>query len=266
MGAVTGKRGTLIVEGGASPEHARGFLAGVAELKAAPARVAAVTHWHWDHTFGIGALGLPTIGHRETWRKVAEMASLDWSDAALDGRVARGEERSFLADHIKIEMTDAERAALVVTPPDLIFDDEIEVDLGEITARIIHVGGDHTPDSSIVFIPEERAVFLGDCLYNGTVGETGWYYTTRSLFPLLNLLLGLDAEHYVIAHAPAPLARAEFVRQAEELRLIGEVVTQNGEDREASVSQLEEAFGEPLDADRMDNLDCFIRGIQLGLA
>ena len=151
-------------------------------------------------------------------------------------------------------------------PPDVIFDEAVEVDLGNLTVRVIHVGGDHTPDSSVVYVPEEKVVLLGDCLYNGAVGADGWYYTAKNLYPLLGLLLGLQAEHYLLGHAPQPLSRADLVREVEEMRLIGEVVTQNEGEREAAERQLEEAFGEPLNEDRKDTLECFVRGIQLGLA
>jgi glyoxylase-like metal-dependent hydrolase (beta-lactamase superfamily II) len=227
MGAVMGSRATLIVEGGASPKHAQEFLAALADLGAAPARFAALTHYHWDHVFGCSALGVPVIAQRGTSQVMIAMARLDWRDAALDARMARGEERPVLADHIKIEMTDSERASLTITPPDLIFDDEVELDLGDLHARVIHVGGDHTPDSSIVFIPEERTVFLGDCLYNGAYGEAGWYYTPRNLFPLLDRLQALDADHYLLAHEEAPMTRDDLAREADTLRRIGTAVARD---------------------------------------
>jgi glyoxylase-like metal-dependent hydrolase (beta-lactamase superfamily II) len=261
LGAVLGERSTLLVEAGASPAHARQLLEAVQMLGGAPARFVAVTHWHWDHVFGIATLGLPTLAHRETCRRVLEMARLDWRDAALDARVARGQENTFIAEHMKVEMDDAERAALVIAAPDVIFDERIEVDLGAVTVQVIHVGGDHSPDSSVVFVPQEKVVFLGDCFYAGFIGSE-WYYTSARLFPLLDTLLALDAEYYLLAHAPTPLLRAEFVRDAAALRQIGEIVRQTGGDRPAAVQRVETEFGGADLADRLLDLDAFLRGLQ----
>ncbi len=247
LGAVLGRRSTLIVEGGASPKHAAEWVAAVEGLGGPPVRFAALTHYHWDHVFGCSALGVPVIAQRGTWQVMSAMARLDWRDAALDARVARGEERPVLADHMKIEMTDAERGALTISPPEVIFDEEVELDLGEIHARVIHVGGDHTPDSSIVFIPEERTVFLGDCLYNGSIGQAGWYYTTRRLFPLLDRLQALEADHYLLAHEESPMTRDDLAREADTMRRIGEAVAR-GED----VGELNE--------EQRFYYECFVRG------
>ena len=89
MGAVSGERGTLIVDAGNSPGHAERFLGELSRTGVAPPRFVALTHWHWDHVFGTQALDLPTFASLETRRMVAEMARLDWGDEALDKRVAK---------------------------------------------------------------------------------------------------------------------------------------------------------------------------------
>ncbi|HEY3345855.1 MAG TPA: MBL fold metallo-hydrolase [Anaerolineaceae bacterium] len=266
MGAVVGERGTLIVEGGASPAHTAEFLAALGawvDLGAHPARFAALTHWHWDHVFGLGALNLPTLAHRETHRRIAGMARLDWRDAALDRRVAAGEETPFISTHLKLEMTNEERGRLVIALPDLIFDDRVEVDLGGITCQVIHVGGDHSPDSTVIFIPEERIVFLGDCLYSGFCPD-GFTYTESRLFPLLDTLTALDAEIYLLAHLPTPFSRAEFAAEASLLKRLSAAAAEAGGDRQAALDHLT-AQGVLLDEDRLSDLDAFILGRRANL-
>ena len=86
LGAVTGARGTLLVDAGNSPTHAHILLRELAQHHLPAPTFAMLTHWHWDHVFGTSALDLPTFAHHETRRSVSVMASLDWSDAALDAR------------------------------------------------------------------------------------------------------------------------------------------------------------------------------------
>ena len=90
LGAVHGERGTLLVEGGASVAHLGAFAAELAARGRPPVIAIALTHWHWDHSFGSAAIAAPVIAHaRHRPRSSAVQAGYDWSDAALDERVAR---------------------------------------------------------------------------------------------------------------------------------------------------------------------------------
>ena len=267
MGAVMGQHSTLIVETGASPAHANQFRAALTELHPAMPRFAMLTHWHWDHVFGTSTMKLPTIAHVETRRHVQEMARLDWRDNALNTRLAAGHELAFIIDHMRVEMTNIERAALVISVPELAFTEQVEVDLGDLTAQIIHVGGDHARDSSIVFIPEERVAFLGDCYYSGFIGIDR-FYTMARLLPLLDQLEALPVDYYLLSHNPDPMPRAEFLHEAGRLRRIGAAVEQTGGDRTAAQAALTNASAEPFDEYAYEDLEAFLRGLQpdIGLA
>ena len=70
-------------------------------------------------------------------------------------------------------------------PAEITFTAPIAVNLGGLTCQIAPVGGDHAAGSSIVYVPEDGVVFLGDCLgsdiYHGSPN-----CTTGKLFPLLD--------------------------------------------------------------------------------
>ncbi|MBE0699592.1 MAG: MBL fold metallo-hydrolase, partial [Anaerolineaceae bacterium] len=245
---------------GASPAHAMQMRSALAELGGSPPQYAALTHWHWDHVFGTATLGLLTIAHSETRRRVLEMARLDWRDHAIDTRVAAGLEIPMIAHHVKIEMSNAQRAGLVILAPDLTFTDQVEVNLGGLTAEVRHVGGDHTPDSSIVYVPEERVAFLGDCFYNGFIGNDS-FYTLWRLLPLLDTLEAIPAEYFVLAHDPEPLPRAQFLKEIAQLRRITDLVARIAE-REAVLAQLPGLLNEPVNEDHVDAVDALLRGMR----
>jgi glyoxylase-like metal-dependent hydrolase (beta-lactamase superfamily II) len=115
----------------------------------------------------------------ETRRILLEQAGWDWNNAALDARVAQGIEIAFCRDMLKAELPD--RSGLVLRPSDIAFTNTLEIDLGCVTCRLIHVGGDHAADSTIVFVPEERVVFLSDCRYEDLY-VTPRRYTTAKAF------------------------------------------------------------------------------------
>ncbi|WP_375345892.1 MBL fold metallo-hydrolase [Priestia megaterium] len=104
LGLICGEKYSFIVDAGNSPAHASLFLEEVEKMGVPPIKGVAITHWHWDHTFGIHAMNKYTISHHLTKKKLAYLKTLRWDDDALDKRVQEGEEIEFCRDMIKKEM------------------------------------------------------------------------------------------------------------------------------------------------------------------
>ncbi len=165
LGAIRGSAGTLIVDAGASPPHLRSFV-GELEARGRPPVVAiALTHWHWDHSFGAEALDVPVIAHAKTAAGVAIQAAYPWDEVSIRARVADGRELAFSLPHLLAEYTEAERTALRIVAPQVTFEDGYSVNLGDTTVDLHHVGCDHADDSVVVWVPDDRVLFLGDALY-----------------------------------------------------------------------------------------------------
>ena len=261
LGGVVGRNATLMVEGGASVSHAAGFLAALSSPGIPLPKYMAITHWHWDHVFGAAYLDLPIFAHVDTARKIGKMAELDWRDEALDRRVAAGLEIEFCQVHIKAEIPNEERASLKLQVPDITFKDQVCIDLGGVTCQIMHVGGDHSPDSSIVYIPEDKVAFIGDCIYEDIYASPS-RYTTGSLFPLLDQLLGLEADFYLDAHNPEPFSLAAMIKQAALLKTIGRRVDMTGSNRQIILSELRKELNENLVNEHLEEIDAFIAGVE----
>jgi glyoxylase-like metal-dependent hydrolase (beta-lactamase superfamily II) len=259
LAAVAGRDAVLIVDAGNSADHARLFLSRLSKHNVPPPKYVVITHWHWDHVFGIAGIDLLTFSHIETKRKVLEMAQLDWSDRALDQRVAEGTEIAFCSDCLKLELPGPRRDDLVIKPPDIGFHNKIEIDLGGITCVIEHVGGDHSSDAVIVYVPEEKAVFLGDCVYPDLYSEP-WSYSKEKFFPLVDRLLNYPAEHYIDSHK-APLSRKDMEKRCGEIKQIGELVYKFNADKTKIIEELKAAFGKEVEEDDIDTIDAFIAGM-----
>jgi len=169
---IAGKSGTLIVDAGNSPAHARLLLRGLAELDLPKPKYLALTHGHWDHVFGASIYHVPVIANRETQLIIDKMAKYDWSDEALDRRVDEGLEIEFCRDMIKAEMPC--RDDLVIKPPDMIFNSPTNIDLGETSCQFIPIGGDHSSDSSIVYIPDDRLELAASHAISTAVDKAGF--------------------------------------------------------------------------------------------
>jgi glyoxylase-like metal-dependent hydrolase (beta-lactamase superfamily II) len=173
LGLVVGRSGSLVVDAGASPAHARSLSAELERHDLPPPRCVALTHWHWDHGFGLGAFDVPALAGAETRRIVGVLAGLDWSDEALDERVAQGREIAFCRDMLRLELLD--RADRRLRVPERDINSAATLDLGGLSCRLLHVGGDHSPDSIVVHVPQEGVVFLGDAVYEaGAAGRSSW--------------------------------------------------------------------------------------------
>jgi glyoxylase-like metal-dependent hydrolase (beta-lactamase superfamily II) len=260
LGAIVGNRGALLVDAGISPAHVQILLDELAKRQLPAPTFCMLTHWHWDHVFGAVALDVPVFAHVETRRIVTVMANFEWSDAALDRRVAEGAEIAFCRDMIKTEWPD--RRDLVIRPPDVGVVSQVDVDLGGVTARFIHVGGDHSPDSSVVYVPEDRIMFLGDCL--GDDLHHGPRRLTTALFPaLLDRVLSYDVAHYLEGHNPAPVSKAALTADANLIKAIAQTVEAQGQKRETILGQLPQVLGVATDADQIALVDAFLAGARL---
>ena len=259
LGAVVGKPHTLVVDAGNSPAHAQILLDHLRTIDATPSFVM-LTHWHWDHVFGTNGYDAPLLAHVDTQRVVREMASLDWSDAALDQRVTDGIEIEFCRDMIKAELPD--RSDLVLRAPDIGFTDRLDLDLGGVTVNIVHVGGDHASDSTIVVVPDDKVVFLGDAIYPDLY-QGPPNYTSAKTFPLLARLLMHPADIYLPAHHDEPLSHHEFLELTTLLHIVGETVDAVGDDRPATVANVETSLGRRLTDDELETIDEFLAGLRL---
>ena len=228
--AVVGERRTLMLDAGSSKAHAREFLDALsAECAARPSAVV-YTHSHWDHVFGGAEVDGQVIAHASTAWRLIELAAMDWSDQALDRRVAAGLVSPQHAVHVKQELPSPR--SVEVAPADIVFEDGLEIQLGGATVRVRHVGGDHAADSTVMYVEPDRVLFLGDCLYDSPEGAL----TAELAFPLHEAILGFDTELYVEGHHESVSSRAEIeslmgkLRFAENAVREGVAVTEQDED------------------------------------
>jgi glyoxylase-like metal-dependent hydrolase (beta-lactamase superfamily II) len=259
LGVVSGTRGSLIVDAGNSSQHAQILLSEIKRDELSTPAYLFLTHWHWDHVFGADWLALPTLAHSETVRIVEQMTEFDWSDTALDQRVRDGLEIEFCRDMIKAELPN--RSNLRIRPPEIAIYDQASVHLGEVTCQLIHVGGDHSHDSTVAFVPEEKVMFLGDCIYDD-LHHGPRRITAGKLLPLYERLLSFDADYYLPSHHPEPLTRQSLADEYNLMKKIGRTVERIGDDRDAIMEELPKLLGESLQMDHIEIAEAFLAGLR----
>ena len=229
--AVVGEHATLMLDAGASDAHARLFLDALAAEAVAPPIAVVLTHSDWDHVFGAVEVGAPVIAHRLTDIALAELAVTDWSDEALDARVEAGVRSPEHAANIKAEMPGPRHVR--VARADGLFEDGVDLELGGTSVQVRHVGGDHAADSTVIYVRQDRLLFLGDALYESTDGEAGGAertLTAERTFPLLDAVSAFDAELYIEGHTDTLMPRSEAFELLDQIRWAGQVVGESGAD------------------------------------
>jgi glyoxylase-like metal-dependent hydrolase (beta-lactamase superfamily II) len=194
--AVVGERWTLALDAGSSRAHTRELLAGLPERPAA----VAYTHAHWDHVFGGVEIGGLVIAHILTARRLEELALVDWTDEAN------------VSDTIRQELP-APRV-VEIAQADVVFAEQIDLDLGGVRVAIEHVGGDHCDDACVMLVEPDALLFLGDCLCASPSEEL----TAERALPLYDRVLSYPAQHYVEGHHPAVQTPAELEELIEKAR------------------------------------------------
>lgn len=264
LAAISGTEHTLLVDAGNSPNHAKLFLACASKCHLSPIKWIFLTHWHWDHCFGLEAMNFTSVSHKKTLEELRKLGQLEWNDDALNARVQEGTEIEFVQDMIRQEYPDPHRN-LSIALPELVFSAEIEIGLGGLHCYIKHLGGDHSPDSSVLYIPEEKVLFLGDCLYPNLYKNKE--YTSKNLFSLLNTLLKYDANLYVESHYTI-MTRTEFETRCQLFQRAGILVEQHKNQTADILNELKKDVqkdGIAIDKTWLEDVNEIISGFQVGL-
>ncbi|UDB46115.1 MBL fold metallo-hydrolase [Bacillus safensis] len=257
LGMVAGTNKTLMIDAGNSEDHANYFIQKTLEHKSATPDMVVLTHWHWDHIFGLPALpDTVSIASAQTRKEMEKLVPFSWSDEAIDERVREGTEIEFCAKAIKEEYQGHRDIQVVL--PDVTFDRRVEIDLGGVTCIVQHVGGDHAADSVIVYVKEEKILFLGDCIYPKMYAEKV-HYTVKEILRLLDELEAFDADTYIPSHQ-RPWTKKEFRQETDKLRMIAKFTDQCGGDKQKITKEYQHYVNRELKEDELETIAYFVNG------
>ncbi len=195
---VKGDREALAVDAGESANHVAVFYR---ELKRAGLPLpdhTVITHWHWDHTFGMHAVHGITYATDRTNRKLREQMCMEWTEEALDDRVAGGGEIFACAYGMKEEY--AFLSDIIIKEADVEVMEEMTIDLGGIECRLIPHDSTHSRDALFVHIPTENAIAVGDGDYEDYY-DNDYRYDQQKLADYISFMESLDFEYCLRGHA-----------------------------------------------------------------
>ena len=201
LGYIRGDKYSLTVDAGHSKEHVEDFYSLLKEAGLPLPELTVMTHWHWDHTFGMFAINGLSLAEKRTEEHLQKLM-MEWDDES-EGRLKAMDE------HIALEYRDQ---SMQVVGADLVFGDEISLDLGGIKVQCLHTESPHTDDSVLILLPEERVLFFGDCI-SGEYPE--WIVDIERMKLLITKLEELDFDLAIGGHWE-PESKRELVEKLKE--------------------------------------------------
>ncbi|WP_235924444.1 MBL fold metallo-hydrolase [Brucella anthropi] len=150
IGIVVGRETVLVIDCGLGVDSAESVLALAKKLAPGRQILLTVTHAHPEHGFGAQVFKSDArIFYNALQRDYFAQAGQKLLDGFRAG-VLPADQKHLLND-------------IVITPPDQVYDQQsTKVDLGGREVELRTWGKAHTPGDQVVYLPQERIVFMGD--------------------------------------------------------------------------------------------------------
>jgi cyclase len=178
-GVVVDGGDALLVDTAATTARAARLRELAAKAAARTPRLIVNTHAHGDHTFGNCVFPEAVVVGSERTRAEAVGAGL----------------------HLTGLWPDVDWGEIVLRPPQLTFDGDVALHLGDRTALLRTFGPAHSGSDTVLWLPRERVLFAGDLVMSGVTPFvlTG---SIRGLRDAIGALRALGAETIVPGHGP----------------------------------------------------------------
>jgi glyoxylase-like metal-dependent hydrolase (beta-lactamase superfamily II) len=207
LGYIKGDKYSLAIDAGNSLDHVEKFYKVLETSGLRLPEFTIITHWHWDHTFGMHAVSGKTIACRRTNEKLGEVRKWKWTDEAMEKRLLTGEDIEICNQCIKLEYPD--RNTIIVIKAEVEFTGGLNIDLGGVHCEIKEFNGPHSEDSVLVYIPAERVAFIGDA-DNGDYYQNDGQFDKSKLKKMINVLDKIDVDMFVSGHG-APESKSDVL-------------------------------------------------------
>ena len=152
LGYVKGDKCSLAIDAGHSAAHTAEFYALLEKENLPLPSITVITHWHWDHTFGMHAVNGLCIANERTNQYLAE-----WKE-----KIAVNGPEVFLAINDSVRKEYAGGREVIVTLADMVISGEMTLDLGGCEVRILQSESPHTDDATLIYVVDDKTLFLGD--------------------------------------------------------------------------------------------------------
>lgn len=151
IGIVVGSRATLVIDAGMGPRNGEVVLRELAKVSKNSDLYFTTTHFHPEHVTGVQAFPANT----KIIRSQVQEEEVKQKQPQFIGNFSKR------TPEIKALLQDVKPR-----PPDMLFDHELKLDLGGVTARLFLAGPAHTRGDTAIYVEEDKVLFTGDVVVN----------------------------------------------------------------------------------------------------
>lgn len=192
---IKGKKYCAAIDAGYSASHVKDFYDAIRENSFRIPDFTVITHWHYDHTFGMHAIKGISIAHQKTNQFLSEQQIKAKNKNYI--ALLKSEDVHFAKEY-------HDQNQLNIVPADFVYSDRLTVNLGNLTTHIFHTVSPHSEDTTCIYIPEEKVLFLGDStsedfFHNGFMDK-------NKLHSLIQTIASVDCNYCILSHCE-PLSK-----------------------------------------------------------
>jgi glyoxylase-like metal-dependent hydrolase (beta-lactamase superfamily II) len=205
---VTGTTGTLVVDTGLGRPNGAFVASEAARLRKSPRLFLTTTHAHAEHASGQDGFPPETVVLRP---RVQQQELEETGAATIETFRSRNETNRRLL------------AGAHVGKADILFDDALTVDLGDVTVKLLWFGPAHTNGDMLAFVEPDGVLVSGDVVQNKTgIGLTGSQSSLASWIAVVDKVAALKPAVILPDHslpgegAPMIVAQRDFLVDLQE--------------------------------------------------
>lgn len=227
---VAGPNGLAVVDTFYTLKAAREARRLIGEFSSQPLLYVVNTHYHGDHTFGNQVFSdAPIIAHKNA----ADTLIVRYEQVAIRNKAAGDKVKQLEEEFRKAVESDADAAkrikeeldkareeagdmyGFVLTPPDQYFEEGMELDLGEVTLRLLYLGPAHTSGDLVILVPQSKLLVAGDLIFNRRIPyiDVDAGADVANWIAALDSLLAMQEEYSIVVPGHGEAGGAEIIQE-----------------------------------------------------
>lgn len=235
--AIVSDGGVVMFDANGTPEAARAVIASLRQVTAQPVKYLVLSHWHWDHWYGVKSYveafpGIHVVAQERT-RTLMAGPALEFNEPGLadqfpahikaieaaatkakasggaDTTIARLEAHAAFDTWFLAQKREGGHAL-----PDLTFRDTLTLTVGPRVVQVWSPGHAITPGDAMLWLPADRVAIVGDLLINPIT--FGLFSYPKGWIAALDHIDSLDARVIVGGHGE-PMRDASLLRDTRAL-------------------------------------------------
>lgn len=192
---IKGDKYSIAIDAGNCKEHVDFFYKELKRNGLELPRYTIISHWHWDHTFGLPYICGKSICSCLTDKKLKEVKKWKWNLEDMKAREANGLDIKMCNDNIKYQYKNLKD--IKIKTCDIVVNKKKVLDLGGIKVELIVKDSTHSDDSLFVYIKGE-ALFVQDADWINPY--ISYDYDQRKLKKMIRFFEGLDYKYHYLGH------------------------------------------------------------------